>query len=55
MEDDRAIPRIIEALRMREGVIITFADGKSALYTAALLFAMFPNADKLIQDMSDQE
>ena len=55
MDDDKAIPRIIEALRMRDGVIITFADGKSALYTAALLYAMFPNADELIQDMSDQD
>ena len=55
MEDDKAIPRIIEALRMRDGVIITFVDGKCALYTAALLYAMFPNADELIQDMSDQD
>jgi hypothetical protein len=54
MEDDKAIPRIIEALRMRDGVIITFVDGKCALYTSALLYAMFPNADELIQDMSDQ-
>jgi hypothetical protein len=55
MEDDKAIPRIIEALRMSDGVIITFADGRCALYTAALLHAMFPNADELIQDMSDQD
>jgi len=55
MEDDKTIPRIIEALRMSNGVIITFADGKCALYKAALLHAMFPNADELIQDMSDQD
>jgi hypothetical protein len=54
MEDDKAIPRIIEALRMTDGVIITFVDGRCALYTTALLSAMFPNADELIQDMSDQ-
>ena len=55
MEDDKAIPRIIEALRLRDGVLITFVDGKCALYTAALLYAMFPNADELIQDTSDQD
>jgi hypothetical protein len=55
MKDLKAIPRIIEALRLRDGVVITFEDGKWALYTAALLYAMFPNADELIQDMNDQD
>jgi hypothetical protein len=55
MEHDKATPRIIEALRLRDGVAITFEDGKCAVYTAALLYAMFPNADELIQDMSDQD
>jgi hypothetical protein len=54
MKDLKAIPRIIEALRLRDGVVITFEDGKWALYTAALLYAMFPNADELIQDMNDK-
>ena len=53
--DDKAIPRIIEALRLRDGVVITFEDGKCALYTAALLFAMFPHADELIQDTNDRD
>jgi hypothetical protein len=55
MEDDKAIPRIIEALRLRDGVVITFEDGKCALYTAALLYTVFPKADELIQDTSDQD
>jgi hypothetical protein len=55
MEDGKAIPRILEALRMRDGVIITFEDGKCALYAAALLYAMFPNSDELIQDTSDRD
>jgi hypothetical protein len=55
MEDDKGVPRIIEALRLRDGVVITFEDGKCALYTAALLFAMFPHADKLIQDTNDRD
>jgi hypothetical protein len=41
MEDDKAVPGIIETVRMTDGVIITFADGKCALHTAALLYAMF--------------
>jgi hypothetical protein len=55
MEDVKTTLRIIEALRLRDGVLITFVDGKCALYTAALLYAMFPNADELIQDMSDRD
>jgi hypothetical protein len=55
MEDDKATPLIIEASRLRNGVVITFENGKCALYTAALLYAMFPNADELIQDMSNQD
>ncbi|HMH14710.1 MAG TPA: hypothetical protein VK578_16550 [Edaphobacter sp.] len=55
MEDGKGIPRIIEALRMRDGVILTFEDGKCALYTVALLYAMFPNADELIQDTNDRD
>ena len=55
MEDDKVIPRIIEALRLRDGVVITFENGKCAFYTAGLLYTLFPNADELIQDMNDQD
>lgn len=55
MEDDKATLRVIEALRMKDGVIITFVDGKCAFYTAALLYAMFPNSDELVQDLNDQD
>lgn len=55
MEDDQPIPRLIEALRSRDGIIITFEDGKYALYSAALLYAMFPKANELIEDLSDQD
>jgi hypothetical protein len=41
MEENNT-PRIIEALRMKDGVLITFEDGKSAIYSAALLYAVFP-------------
>ena len=55
MEDVKTTPRIIEALRFRDGVVITFEDGKCAVYTAALLYAMFPNADELIQDRNVED
>ena len=55
MEDVKATPRIIEALRMREGVLITFEDGKSAIYSAALLHEMLPKADELIQGTTDRD
>jgi hypothetical protein len=55
MDDDKATPRIIEALRMKDGVIITFSDGKCALYSATLLHSMLPNADELIQDTNDRD
>jgi len=55
MEEDQAIPRIVEALRAKDGVIITFADGKSAVYSAALLYAMFPKTDESIEDLSARD
>ena len=40
--EEHNTPRIVEALRMKDGVLITFEDGKSAIYSAALLYAVFP-------------
>jgi hypothetical protein len=45
-------PRIVEALRLRDGVLITFEDGKCAIYSAALLYAVFPKPDELTDDES---
>lgn len=55
MEDDRIVPRIIDSLRFRNGVVVTFEEGRAAVYTAALLYALFPNADELVQDRNDQD
>lgn len=52
---DHHIPRIIEALRMRDGVLVTFEDGKSAIYSAALLFAVFPKAHHLSHEDPDDQ
>jgi hypothetical protein len=40
-------PRIIDAERLRDGVVITFEDGKSALYSASLLQSFFSQAEEM--------
>jgi hypothetical protein len=52
--EDKPIPRIIEASRLKDGVLITFEDGRCAVYSTAFLDAMFPNADELMQDVNDE-
>ena len=49
------IPRVVEASRMRGDVVISFADGRSAVYSAALLSAIFSQADELIEGLNDQD
>jgi uncharacterized protein (UPF0179 family) len=49
------IPRVVEAQRLNNGVVITFEDSKCAEYSAALLYSMFPQADELIEDLNDQD
>ena len=55
MEDGKTIPRLVEALRFKDSIVITFADGRSAVYSAPLLYAMLPNADELIEELNDQD
>ncbi len=38
---------MISADRMDQSVIVTFSDGKSAVYSASLLYAMLPQAEQL--------
>jgi hypothetical protein len=42
-----APPRIVAAERMGEGVFVEFDDGKSALYSASLLYTSLRLADAL--------
>ncbi|WP_263383430.1 hypothetical protein [Granulicella arctica] len=37
-------PRVVSAERLNGGVMIIFADGKGAVYSATLLYAMFGQA-----------
>jgi DUF971 family protein len=40
-------PRVIEAERLEDGVIITFDDGKHAIFPASLLRANLPQAEAM--------
>jgi hypothetical protein len=40
-------PRVISADRLSKGIVITFDDGKSALYSASLLRRTLPQAEQL--------
>jgi hypothetical protein len=46
----RSEPRIINVDRLDNGVVVSFEDGKSALYPASLLLEMFDKAE----DMKDK-
>ena len=46
--ENRTVPRIENADRLHGGVIITFDDGKCAVYPTSLLLAIFPNAEEII-------
>ena len=38
-------PSIVEAQRMEEGVIVTFTNGQSAIYSSSLLYSMLSQAE----------
>jgi hypothetical protein len=40
-------PRVVSAEKLSRGVVITFDDGKSGLYSASLLHETFPQAEEL--------
>ncbi len=57
MKTPPATPRIINAERLDGGVIITFNDGKCAVYSASLLHAKLTEAtevDELVADDSEE-
>ena len=48
-------PRITGVERLVDGVIISFDDGKCALYSAFLLHAFFDQAAPLLDDSDESE
>jgi hypothetical protein len=45
--DIQPTPRVLSAERLERGVIIDFEDGKSAVYSASLLYSVLPRAERL--------
>ena len=45
-----AYPLIIDSDRMDNSIIVSFEDGKTALYSAALLYELLPRAQELPSD-----
>jgi len=41
-------PHLIDAERLQDGVIITFDDGKSAVFSASLLYKTLPKAYEIV-------
>lgn len=51
--DTHPDPRIISCDRMDSGIVVSFDDGKTALYSAALLRAALPQARVMPSDSED--
>jgi len=51
--DDRPNLRITFSDRMDNGIVVGFADGKTAYYSAALLPATLPQAQMMASDSED--
>jgi hypothetical protein len=45
--ENRSDRHILAAERLNVGVVITFDNGESAIYSAALLYSMFPQAHRV--------
>jgi hypothetical protein len=52
METD-APPRVISADTLEGGVIITFEDGKRAIYPTSLLYTSFPQATEVVESEAE--
>jgi hypothetical protein len=54
MENPR-VPEVIEAVRLSGDLVITFDDGKCAVYSAVLLYCIFDQAVEVTDlDSNDQ-
>jgi len=47
-------PLIVFSERLTDGIIVTFNDGKSAVYSSALLYATLPQAKELHESQADE-
>jgi len=49
----RPEPRIVYVERLRGGAVIGFDDGRTALYSAALLHSIYQSAEELLEQEQD--
>lgn len=52
--DNGYVPHLTHVDRLPDGVVIMFNDGRCALYSATLLYAMFSRATEL-NELDDEE
>jgi hypothetical protein len=55
METNRRLPRVVCAERLCGDLVVTFEDGSAALYSAALLYAILPQAEAVPPAHLDDE
>ena len=55
MIDAQTDPRILSTEKYENAVLVTFEDGRCALYSASLLHATLPQAEQLWDDEKDLE
>jgi hypothetical protein len=49
------VPRVTHAERLNDGVIITFEDGKCAIYSTSLLYATLTQAETIASELEDED
>jgi hypothetical protein len=55
MENRSSDRRVVDAERLGGGVIITFDDGKCAVYSAPLLYSILSNANLLEEQIEEPD
>jgi hypothetical protein len=48
-------PRIVSSDRLDDGILVSFDDGKSAVFSAALLYANLSQAEEVSESEADDE
>ena len=48
-------PHVVYVERLRDSVVVGFDDGKTAVYSSALLYATLPQAVELVDPSPDEE
>jgi hypothetical protein len=52
--ETRSQPRIVSAERLADGVVVTFDDGRCAVYSVSLLYTTLPQAEEVPEPMDEE-